>query len=412
MGSLNCRQFNLEENGNLNAHEKEFVNLVINADDQSHQEEYKQKVKAHKNNLENKFRNAIRNIGEFVTVEEMNNKIPPQYLDDLTKRNYDEKYEGDDTNLFEQDPVLFNNGNYYWGSWNENFQQEGSGRLYIEAKTVLIQGFWKEGNLFKGRMYFPEGIIYEGEIQDSNFNGFGKYIDPEGNVYEGEFVNGIKEGNGVFNWKDGTKYWGEFKNDQFDGEGEYCWVNGFSYKGTVKNGLFDGRGFLKAPNGSTYNGSFKDGMYHGKGTFSWPTKLPSGRERRNFDAFSEKYTGEYSDGKKEGQGKYFLPNGDIFMGGWSADKPHGFGEYETNRRIYKCTWRNGKTIEKPTIEIKEFEGDEEFKDEPEKSNLDFIIREEDIDFQQLEHYNIDKFSLNGSKGQLEPKEKIVGSLIS
>ena len=48
----------------------------------------------------------------------MNEKMPSMFMEYSIKYPYNEKYEGDFDKLIEQEPIKFQNGNYYWGCWN------------------------------------------------------------------------------------------------------------------------------------------------------------------------------------------------------------------------------------------------------------------------------------------------------
>ena len=94
---------------------------------------------------------------------------------------------------------------------------------------------------------------------------------------------------------------------------------------------------------------------------------------------NEKYTGEYKYSKKEGNGRYFFKNGDVFEGIFFDGNPHGEGRYESDDIVYKSFWRNGQMVEKPLIESQ--------KSEDEIKNI--IIKKEDIDFKQIPNNNND-----------------------
>ena len=64
--------------------------------------------------------------------------------------------------------------------------------------------------------------------------------------------------------------------------------------------------------GGVYEGEFKDGRQHGKGTFT----LPGGYE----------YTGDWVEGKIQGQGVVKYPNGSVYEGEFMDGAPHGKGK--------------------------------------------------------------------------------------
>ena len=62
---------------------------------------------------------------------------------------------------------------------------DGPGKYYLKQEKVLAEGNWDNGELKYGRVFLPNGDIYEGEIKDSQFNGKGKLITKKGDIYEG-----------------------------------------------------------------------------------------------------------------------------------------------------------------------------------------------------------------------------------
>lgn len=374
MGACACKNLGLKDDAVIEQGKK---NLIITIDETQLKEERAKAVKAFRTELGNKLKSTLRNFGEIVTEEEFNEKIPQHISEYSESYPFTEKYEDDMNNLLEEGPIKLVNGNYYWGYWNENCQMEGPGKLFLTNDKVFVTGFWKGGNLYRGRIHFPD-CVYEGEIENNVFNGQGKVMMNDGSYYEGEFVKGKKEGNGKYKWPDNSNYWGEFVNDDIDGKGEFNWINGYSYNGEHKRGVFNGFGILKSPNGSVYSGNFKNGLYHGKGNFTWTF------QNNNNEKVTEKYCGNYGCGKKEGNGRYIFQNGDLFSGTWFEGKPHGEGEYETGIALYRSFWRSGQMVEKPTVEFKEENNAQN--NEIDKINFDFEVKKEDIDFTQLPGY--------------------------
>ena len=61
-----------------------------------------------------------------------------------------------------------------------------------------------------------EVLLYEGEMKNSKFHGYGKLYKGQKVIYEGEFKDGLFEGWGVT-----EQYVGEFRGGRFDGFGVY-----------------------------------------------------------------------------------------------------------------------------------------------------------------------------------------------
>jgi hypothetical protein len=61
--------------------------------------------------------------------------------------------------------------------------------------------------------------IYEGEVKQGLFNGFGKYIHSTTDIYYGEFKDGQKHGFGILTFSNGNVFRGSFKNGKISGLG-------------------------------------------------------------------------------------------------------------------------------------------------------------------------------------------------
>ena len=79
-----------------------------------------------------------------------------------------------------------------------------------------------------GRIFYANGDVYIGEVQDFKRYGAGRlYQKKEKRYFEGKFYNGNKEGMGYYIYNSeaaslaGKVYCGNFKNDKEEGAGEY-----------------------------------------------------------------------------------------------------------------------------------------------------------------------------------------------
>ena len=100
----------------------------------------------------------------------------------------------------------------------------------------------------------------------------------------------------------------------------------------------------------------------------------------------------------------------MYDGEWFENKPHGLGQFETEGKIYKAMWRNGQIAEAPLVEVKEG-GDP---NEPVRDDLNFITKEEDIDYNKLLFLDnlTEAMRMNKIKGTfLKPKENLIDSIM-
>ena len=270
----------------------------------------------------------IPKMGKVIKYVEYENLIK-DHIKNYIKRyplNY-KNYTPKDTVTYKSLPIKFNNGNCYYGNWNENCLMEGYGIYYIKEDDVVTEGVWLKGILIFGRIFLSNGDIYEGEINNSVFNGKGKLNFFNGEIYEGDFFEGEMSGNGTFIFPDKTKYEGQIKNGLFHGKGKMEWSNGMEYEGSFKESEFCGMGILKNIQGEKYDGYFDKNDFNGKGEYFY----------RNGDVF----IGNYENGLKKGKGIYKKSDKMIFEGVWNNDLPDGQGVVSYNGNKIKGYWRNG-----------------------------------------------------------------------
>jgi hypothetical protein len=70
-----------------------------------------------------------------------------------------------------------------------------------------------------------------------------------------------------------------------------------------------GEGTQNFPNGNSYAGHFDQSVFDGFGTYLWKVE-------------GDKYEGEWSAGKRQGQGKFTWADGSVYDGPWKKDAPH------------------------------------------------------------------------------------------
>ena len=94
-----------------------------------------------------------------------------------------------------------------------------------------------------GRMFYRNGVQYEGEFREDTFNGPGRLLYKSGEYYQGAFAAGCQSGYGeIYNVKRRLVYKGYWKRGKKHGFGEYSYCNGDVYRGGFKDGLKHGFG--------------------------------------------------------------------------------------------------------------------------------------------------------------------------
>ncbi|QED23698.1 MORN repeat-containing protein [Candidatus Deianiraea vastatrix] len=184
----------------------------------------------------------------------------------------------------------------------------------------MLAKFAKDERLIKSieydykTYYLANGAIFCGcnPSLNTEFNKYGKILFPDGGCYIGEIKNGKMEGNGEYKWPNGESYKGNFKNGKMDEYGEYEFPNGEIYKGSWQDGEKN-YGEYEFPNGDVYWGQFKGNAMDGYGEYKWENGAV--------------YKGYWKDDKKEGYGEYKWENGAVYKGYWKDDKKEGRGIY-------------------------------------------------------------------------------------
>ena len=123
----------------------------------------------------------------------------------------------------------------------------------------------------KKKMILSNNAVYEGSLNNNEFDGYGEYRSPSYN-YFGYFSCGKKSGKGKLeDFVKKLEYSGDFKNNMKDGFGEEKYLDGSIYIGQFKQGMKNGKGNLILGGGKNYgySGMFKDDKIWGKGKFKW-----------------------------------------------------------------------------------------------------------------------------------------------
>ena len=204
-------------------------------------------------------------------------------------------------------------------------------------------------------------IQYNGQWSSGTLNGKGKlYL---GNYsYEGDFLNNKKHGNGyyLFGNSKGEKiptntvtfYKGEFRNDTAVGMAEAQYQNRGYYKGSVLNWVPNGNGSLDFNTNHgmfgkrekdlrvKYEGNFAQGKISGNGKLTgnngdefqgnwteseWNVLSFTGKGTMHLENGSQ-YSGDFTDGKFNGNGKFTFSNQSPLIGNWKMGSFNGEGK--------------------------------------------------------------------------------------
>lgn len=281
--------------------------------------------------MRNNFNKKLPELGKILHIRDYEQLIKDDILNYISqnKLNYKE-YLPKDLITYKSFPIQFKNNNVYYGNWNEKNEMEGYGIYYINEQKVVTEGVWIGGNIIFGRIFFQNGDIFEGEINNSLPHGKGKIIYQSGESYEGDFDTGEMTGIGTYVFFDKTKYNGGIKNGIFNGEGQIKWIYGIEYHGNFVDSSLCGQGKIFNKQGEEYFGNFDKNEFNGEGKYTF----------NNGDI----YEGTFEYGIKKGKGIYIRIDKIKFEGIWNNDLPNGNGFIYYKKNKYKGFWRNGKLI--------------------------------------------------------------------
>jgi hypothetical protein len=203
--------------------------------------------------------------------------------------------------------LYYGNGSIYEGEFR-NDTPDGHGLLRFNNGAVYEGEFAGGEANGKGRQTFLTGDVYEGDFVSWQYQGRGKLEYARGDSYEGEFVSGEPQGKGLMRYADGSVYEGEFLAGEPHGQGKRTDASGDVYQGQFVNGLYHGKGTLQFANGASYTGDFVSGNPHGRGTMRY--------------ANGDTYDGEFVSGQRHGLGRYVGADS-LKEGEWKANELDG-----------------------------------------------------------------------------------------
>ena len=85
--------------------------------------------------------------------------------------------------------LVFRNDAYYDGEWVHD-KYDGYGEESIPGGNVL-EGYYEQGRLISGHVFFGDGREYDGEWSNDLPNGMGKMFFHDGHAEEGFWINGV-----------------------------------------------------------------------------------------------------------------------------------------------------------------------------------------------------------------------------
>ena len=248
--------------------------------------------------------------------------------------NEKEKYILNISNTLKTIGLQYPGNSIYKGTINSKYQRDGYGKLFLPDGSIY-EGFFKENKMEgRGRLLNIDGFVYDGEFKNCLANGYGKYIGLDGTIYKGSWINDKQNGIGEESYNDLSHYIGNFKDGKKNGKGKFFFPKGNLYEGNFINNEIKGEGIYKWKDGRVYMGNWLDNHMNGYGIFCWPDK--------------KKYYGNYLYNNKHGFGIFYWSDGHKFEGFWKNGKQHGFGIVTQDNNTLYGEWYEGKHVKNIT----------------------------------------------------------------
>ena len=203
-------------------------------------------------------------------------------------------------------------------NWCSGDCQNGYGTYRWIKDSKKYVGYWRSGQRWgRGTCTYGKfhsaysGAQFEGEWENNTWKS-GKFTWADGAAYEGSFTNEKRNGRGTLTYADGSRYEGYWKDNEEHGQGKMYWSS----------------------QDKTYDGNWVNGVREGQGTSVYGTKHPSLSQVKFVGIWANnawkngtltyadgtKYTGDFSDNKRHGQGTLYDSRGNVTKSGeWIND---------------------------------------------------------------------------------------------
>ncbi len=208
-------------------------------------------------------------------------------------------------------------------------------RLSKTQKIIFSLGFliFLTGSIFYGYRKYRENQFSNSItcLSDDCSRGIGKIQYPTGEIYSGELTNKIPDGKGKMDFKDKGVYQGDWDMGQVEGYGIYTYPNQNVFSGKFRKNKRDGFG------------KFEIGRYGLEG--EWKVDLLEGEALLGIEG--KKRRGVYKNGKLiSGFGILFFPDGKRYIGEALNGKRNGIGQMENERGevLEKGNWKDDRRI--------------------------------------------------------------------
>jgi hypothetical protein len=147
----------------------------------------------------------------------------------------------------------------------DTYAERGQERFVKEAYEGDFRDGWSHG---WGSLTYLDGTKYYGYFRFGNRSGEGQVINSDGTVFNGEFITGHPlAGKGRLYYPNGVMIDGEIKDGKAHGRATVIHANKLRQKGVFENGLLQGFADVVFPDKRHVQGYHKNGRLHGRGQY-------------------------------------------------------------------------------------------------------------------------------------------------
>ena len=138
------------------------------------------------------------------------------------------------------------------------------GHVTIDYETgEHFEGLYQYGKKVEGRLMFNDKTVYVGKFKDEMFHGIGRITDPTGRRVTCEWTKGVPGRKGKIEYPSGDSYCGELFGLKKHGEGYLFFANGHKFMGNFVDGKIQGYGRYYSGDTKIAEGYWFDGVLEG-----------------------------------------------------------------------------------------------------------------------------------------------------
>jgi len=248
-------------------------------------------------------------------------------------------------------------GSRFYGTYLNDSPHNGT---LVVPGCCTYHGFLFESRPHgEGTIVQSLGHKYEGGFRHGLYHGHGIETETEnsgGGVYNGQFLSGVRQGYGTYSLGATAKRFTSKESAPEDDVGKERKIQVYEYKGQWNDNKRQGEGEEEVLNGEIYRGQFHSNERHGYGILTFPLSQPNSE---NTDNKSCRQITPHDPSKilisAEGIWRAGIPlngthgwtltyqNEDVYTGFASNFIPFGYGVKRfINKDIYSGEWKNGK----------------------------------------------------------------------